>query len=324
MPSLFPETDDDLPSQAARLAPQLRALAEEGIYFGTSSWKYPGWIGSIYSPERYLTNQKHSKAKFEATCLQEYAKTFPVVGGDFSFYKFYDDDYWKRFFDDIPASLLFAMKATETLTVARWTKQSNPKLAGQENPEFLDAKLFRKRFIDPLEPYAERLATIIFEFGTLPKAVFKAPGDFYAALDPFLADLPEGYLYSVEIRNAEYLTPQYFDLLSRRNVAHCFNAYTRMPGLDEQVQLEGAFTADFTACRALLKQGRGYSDAVDTFQPYNKIQEPNERARFGLAGIAKESKKRMKPAFLMINNRLEGNAPGTIEAVVQMLLPGME
>ena len=46
---LFPEPAD-IPPQAARLAPKLHALAERGIYFGTSSWKYEGWLGSIYSP----------------------------------------------------------------------------------------------------------------------------------------------------------------------------------------------------------------------------------------------------------------------------------
>ncbi len=34
--------DPDLPPLAARLAPKLRALADRGVYFGTSSWKYEG------------------------------------------------------------------------------------------------------------------------------------------------------------------------------------------------------------------------------------------------------------------------------------------
>jgi hypothetical protein len=71
---------------AARLAPKLRALADRGIYFGTSSWKYEGWLGSIYTPARYETRGKHSKAKFERECLSEYARTFPTVCGDFAFY----------------------------------------------------------------------------------------------------------------------------------------------------------------------------------------------------------------------------------------------
>ena len=73
------------PRQARTL---LRRLAESGVYFGTSSWKYEGWLGSIYTPKRYVTRKKFSRKKFEAECIREYAATFPTVGGDFSFYQF--------------------------------------------------------------------------------------------------------------------------------------------------------------------------------------------------------------------------------------------
>jgi len=53
---------DDRPPQASRLAPKLRALADRGAFFGTSSWKYEGWLGSIYTESRYLTRNKLSKA----------------------------------------------------------------------------------------------------------------------------------------------------------------------------------------------------------------------------------------------------------------------
>ena len=67
---------------------------------------------------------------------------------------------------------------------------------------------------------------------------------------------------------------------------------------------------------ALLKRGRGYEDAVKTFEPYKLVQEPNEGARAGMVEIVNGARKRKMPAFLFVNNRLEGNAPGTIEAVV--------
>jgi hypothetical protein len=38
--------------------------------------------------------------------------------------------------------------------------------------------------------------------------------------------LPEGFRYAVEIRNEEYLTPQYLDVLASHNVAHALNAWT--------------------------------------------------------------------------------------------------
>src|SRR6478735_517355 len=93
---------NDRPALAARLAPQLRALAERGVYFGTSSWKYEGWLGAIYSPERYLTRKRFSRAKFEAQCISEYAQTFPAAGGDFSFYQFPAASTWAKVFDGTP------------------------------------------------------------------------------------------------------------------------------------------------------------------------------------------------------------------------------
>jgi uncharacterized protein YecE (DUF72 family) len=316
---LFPN-EDDQPPQAARLAPKLKALADRGIYFGTSSWKYEGWLSTIYSPERYTTRGKVSKKKFEETCLAEYARTFPTVCGDFAFYQFPTAAFWAKLFGETPASLLIGLKVPEDLTVATWpTHARYGKRAGLENEGFLDAGLFRELFAKPLEPYADRLGPLIFEFGTFNKKTFPLPADFYARLNTFLEALPSGFLYGVEIRNPEYLSPEYFGLLSARNVAHVFNAWTRMPTLDMQIQLPDAYTADFTVVRALLAKGRPYEEAVKAFEPYRLIQEPNEGARDAMTRIAQHDMQKKRRAFLFVNNRLEGHAPTTIESVVDRL-----
>jgi uncharacterized protein YecE (DUF72 family) len=160
---------------------------------------------------------------------------------------------------------------------------------------------------------------LIFEFGTFNKSTFPTRADFMARLDPFLKALPSGFQYAVEIRSQEYLRPDYLALLASHNVAHAFNAWTRMPSLDEQSRLPEAFTADFTVVRALLRCGRAYEKAVESFEPYREIQEVNELARAGMGRIAEEALKAKKTAFVFINNRLEGNAPSTIEAVVERI-----
>jgi uncharacterized protein YecE (DUF72 family) len=318
---LFPEPEDALP-QSARLKPKLRALADEGIYFGTSSWKYEGWLGSIYSPDRYQTRGKHSKAKFEDACLAEYAETFPAVCGDFAFYQFPSPEYWEKLFGQAPAGFLFGLKVPEDITVATWPGHARyGKRAGLQNEHFLDAGIFERFFAKPLAPYREQLGPLIFEFGTFNQKTFKNVGEFIARLDPFLASLPKGFRYAVEIRNAPYLCPDYLGLLSDHNVAHCFNAWTRMPALDDQARLDDAFTADFTVVRALLAHGRTYEQAVGTFEPYRETQEPNEGARDGMVQIARHARTAKQPAFVFVNNRLEGNAPSTIEAVAGQLLP---
>ena len=140
-----------------------------------------------------------------------------------------------------------------------------------------------------------------------------------ARLDPFLGSVSQHFRYSVEIRNSEYLGPDYFSMLRAHNTAHVFNAWTRMPELLDQVAMPEAFTADFTVVRALLKKGRSYEQAVKTFEPYERIQEPNTDAREAIRQIAERAWRTRQPAYVFINNRLEGNAPGTIEAVADSL-----
>ena len=149
-PSLFP---DDRPEQAARLAPKLKALAEQGIYFGTSSWKYEGWLGSIYTPERYTTRGKFSRRKFEDECLAEYAETFPAVGGDFSFYQFPAPEYWRKLFDSSPQSLLFGLKVPEDISVVgfddiRVAQFITPALTTVNEPDIEHGQLAAELLID--------------------------------------------------------------------------------------------------------------------------------------------------------------------------------
>jgi len=42
------------------LAAKIRTLAERKIFIGTSSWRYEGWLGQVYTPERYFTRGKFS------------------------------------------------------------------------------------------------------------------------------------------------------------------------------------------------------------------------------------------------------------------------
>jgi uncharacterized protein YecE (DUF72 family) len=308
---------DDRPAQATRLAPRLRALAAQGIYFGTSSWKYEGWLGSIYTPDRYTVRGKFSRRRFEAECLAEYAETFPVVCGDFSFYQFPSPDFWRELFGGTPAALQFGFKVPEALTVAAWPRHARyGSRAGQANASFLDAGLFERAFARALDPYRDRVATLIFEFGTISKSVLPTADAFTGRLDRFLEALPEGFRYAVEIRNPEYLGPDYFAMLSASGVAHVFNAWTRMPEIGVQAGLPGAFTAEFTVVRALLRPGRTYEQAVSRFEPYRAVQEPHPPTREALRRIAEDCRRNGKPAFVFVNNRLEGHAPSTIEAVV--------
>lgn len=316
--SLF-EPDAPLP-MAARLRPLLHDWASRGVCFGTSSWKYEGWLGTVYDSERYLTRRKLSKKKFEAECLREYAEVFPTVCGDFSFYQFPTPAFWSQLFARTPAHFTFGLKVPEDVTVLRWPGHARyGARSGAANEHFLDAGLFEKMFVNPLEPHRHQVSAFIFEFGTFARLEMPSVVEFLGRLEPFLDSLPRGWPYAVEVRNPEYLVPAYFAALARRNVAHVFNAWTRMPPLFEQIALSEAFTADFTVVRALLQPGRTYESAVAMFQPYREVQAADEATRLALREVALHTVKSRRRANVFVNNRLEGNAPATIAAVAESL-----
>ena len=62
------------------------ALATEGVFIGTSSWKYPGWFGQLYDESRYAYRGKFTKTRFERDCLTEYAEVFKTVCLDAAYY----------------------------------------------------------------------------------------------------------------------------------------------------------------------------------------------------------------------------------------------
>jgi uncharacterized protein YecE (DUF72 family) len=302
----------------AGLAEKLRALAQQGIYIGGSSWKYEGWLGQIYSRERYLARGRFSQRLFEQECLREYAETFPAVCGDFAFYQFPSEDFWRKLFQRTPRHFRFAFKVPEQITCkvfpahARYGPQ-----AGKENEAFLDVHALSEMFLRPLAPYREQTAVLIFEFGTFGRRSFEETAQFLERLDPFLAALPREFRYGVEIRNPEFLERDYFACLRRHGVAHVYNAWSRMPELRHQIAIPGSATANFLVCRALLRRGRLYEEAVQKFAPYREVQDPNPEARDSMRVLIGRALENKEFLFLFVNNRLEGNAPLTILSLVE-------
>jgi uncharacterized protein YecE (DUF72 family) len=310
--------DLDEPSAFDRdlLRDRLKALASRGIFIGGSSWKYEGWLGQIYSRSRYLSRGRFSKKLFEETCLSEYASIFPAVCGDFAFYQFPADTFWAKLFRQTDETFRWGFKVPELITVPTWPVHPRyGALAGLGNPTFLDFPLFDSAFLRALEPYRQQVGVLIFEFGTFRQRSFGTVEDFVKALDPFLSRLPSGWRYAVEIRTAEFLTPLYFDCLRAHDVTHVYNAWSRMPEITDQISIGESRTSGLIVARALLRRGRPYEDAVKQFAPYDRIQDVNEPVRRGLRELIDIARVDGLPAFIFVNNRLEGNSPGTIVAI---------
>jgi hypothetical protein len=115
------------------------------------------------------------------------------------------------------------------------------------------------------------------------------------------------------------LTDAHGAVLARHGVAHVFNSWSEMPTIGEQLELPWTFPAEFAVGRALLRPGRAYADAVKLFEPYDKIRDPQPEVRADLLRLVAEVRRRRLEAMILVNNRLEGNAPGTIRALAAAL-----
>jgi uncharacterized protein YecE (DUF72 family) len=310
----------------AELAAALRRLADlHGIFIGTSSWKYPGWVGTLYDEQRYLYRGKFAESRFERDCLSEYAEVFPSVCVDAGYYRFPSPAYMEGLCRQVPAGFRFSFKVTDDITARTFPNlpRHGPK-AGQRNPHFLDADLFRSAFLSSVAPHREKLGVIIFEFSKFHPRDFERGRDFLQALEPFLMALPQDFQYGIEIRNRNLLCEPYFDLLKRHHVAHVLNHWDKMPGVHEQLSMPSSISTDFTAARLLLRPGRPYEEAVANFSPYDRTQEINEEARQAAARLIEMRMEaaqhgRQRASFIYVNNRLEGNSLNTVIAVLQRL-----
>ena len=309
--------------QRAELAANLRRLAEKGVYFGTSSWKYPGWLGEVYEKDRYIWRGKFSKARFERDCLAEYARTFPAVSVDASYYQFFQQHTLEELAAQVPDGFQFGFKVCDEITVKRFPRL--PRFgdrAGTPNPNFLNAELFADAVITRSQTIRQKVGLFMFEFSHFGVSEFSRGAEFVEALDGFLEKLPRGWPYGIELRNRQWLQPEYFSLLAKHGVTHIYNAWSDMPPVPEQMQLTGSETnPSLLAARFLLREGRYYEAAVKKFSPYERVSDPNPEGRAAAVELALGvlRSRTHRKAMIYVNNRFEGNSPSTIEAMVSEL-----
>jgi uncharacterized protein YecE (DUF72 family) len=315
-PSLVPFDREQVKAKVAE-------LAARGVYLGTSSWKYAGWRGMLYDDARYIYRGKFAETRFEKNCLTEYAGVFKSVCVDAAYYTFPRREYLQGLADQVPDDFRFGLKVTDTVTIKKFPKLDRFGIkAGQMNPDFLNADLFATAFLKPCEEIRPKIGVLMFEFSRFWPSDYEQGRDFLADLDQFLGALPKGWPYAIEMRNRQWLAPEYFACLARHGVTHVFNSWEAMPPVGEQMVMAGSMTnPGMLTARFLLKPGRKYEEAVKSFQPYNETKEVNEEARKAIAQLIKlalaATGGNMVRALIFINNRLEGNALNTIAAVLE-------
>jgi uncharacterized protein YecE (DUF72 family) len=312
-----------MPVARDQLAQKLKLLADQGVFLGTSSWKYQGWFSSIFERDRYIWRGRFSKARFERQCLTEFAQTFRAVSVDASYYQFFQQAALEELAAQVPPGFQFAFKVCGDLTLKHFPRLPRfGQRAGASNRHFLDAALFADAILAPCEAIRDKVGLLMFEFAHFTAGEFARGAEFVEALDAFLGKLPRGWPYGVELRNRLWLRPEYFAVLARHGVTHIYNAWEDAPPVAEQMAMPGSETNPaLLAARFLLREGRSYEEAVKRFSPYTKVQEPNLEGRAAAVALARRGlvSKGKSKVLIFVNNRFEGHSPGTIEAIIEQV-----
>ena len=284
------------------------------IHFGTSSWAFEGWQGIVYFKD-------YPAGRFKRDCLAEYAADdrFSTVGMDLFFYQPPSESILQHYAKQLPLNFKTCSKVWEQLTIYRYPNHPRyGKMKGQVNPNFLNPEIFINTVLKPYhQVFREHTGPFIFEFQYI-KSADKFVSEFSQNLDNFFSSIPKDFQYSVEIRNKNFLHPDYFNALKKHNVAHVFNQWSYMPRIADQLKHD-AVTTDFIVSRILTPLGMSYQDSVKKFEPFDKIITPLPEMRADVIKLVQIAVKAKKIAYLLINNRAEGCAPRTIEELQKMI-----
>ena len=288
------------------------------IRFGTSTWTYEGWQGQVYK-------RQYAKSTFTRECLGEYCQyqyegepLFRTVGNDSTFYRPPTANQLRHYLTQIPEDFQMCFKVWEEITIPIYAKHARYGVrAGQPNPRFLDAKLFNDLVLTPYREakFEPHTGAFLFEFQRhgMPAE------EFCSRLDQFFLQLPREFRYAVEIRNPGLLGMPYSLMLSRHGVAHVYNHWSGMPTLAEQHTRMQGFTAVFTVLRLLTPLGMSYAAAKKRAEPYTKIVEELPQMRRETVQLVRQAVGAGRRAYVLVNNRAEGNAPLTVQGLVGML-----
>jgi len=306
--------------EPATIASRLERLAREArLYVGTTSWKFPGWCGVLYDEDHYLWGTHFSKARFKRDCLTEYARVFKTVCVDATYYRIPKNEALEALAAQVPDDFRFTFKVPDDITIKTYPDHPTfGRRRGTLNTYFLSHGFFTMGFLRKLERIRGKVGMLVFEFSHFHATDFEHGRDFVAALDQFFGSIPDDWQYGVEVRNANLLHPEYFEMLRRHGVSHIYNQWTHMPPVTEQLARLPHAANPFTAARFLLTPGRAFEFADRTFAPFNQIHEIDPGAREALKALVHdlESQPSAQPSYLYVGNHLEGNALHTIADIL--------
>lgn len=311
------------------------------IFIGTASDRYAGWIGQIYSEERYrdriTSRTKQIKGKsfredvLPVESVEEYFTHFRVLEIDFTFYRFLLERAGEasqnfhvlhRYREHLKEGDGLFLKVPQAIFAQKLLVQGKY----VPNEQYLDRDAFARRFYEPareiLGPY---LRGFIFEQEYQRREERIPPAELARSLDSFFGGIPRDSRYHVELRTESYLAPVVLDVLEKHGVGQVLSHWTWLPPLRKQFEKGGSrFTnaGGQSVLRLMTPRGMRYEDAYARAHPFDRMVEGmlqpsmvEETVQLMQAGMAQDV-----DVNVMVNNRAGGNAPSIARRIAESFL----
>jgi len=247
---------------------------------GTSAFTAAGWPGTFYpegmKPADYLTY---------------YATKFDTVEIDSTFYRTPSKSVVQGWADKTPKDFLIAAKVPQEIT--------HEKCLTDCDKEF-------GIFMDTMALLGDKLGPLLLQFPYFNKEAFKTGDEFTARLKPFLKTLPKGHRFAIEIRNKNWLSAAFADLLREHGVALALQDQSWMP-LPSGMAFD-YLTADFTYVR-LLGDRKGIEKQTKV---WDKVIVNRSKELHSWVDVCQQISRRGAKVYVYVNNHYSGYAPKTV------------
>jgi len=308
---LFADLDAVDPAAVDEETRRVAAALPATIRLGTSSWSFPGWTGLVYAARdgRPPTERDLARRGLAAYAAHPLLRTVSV---DRTFYAPATAAECAAYAAQVPAGFRFVVKAPAAFTdpVIRRAGSGEPV---RDNPSFLDAAAAEAVFVRPtLAGLGPAAGPLVLQFPPLGRRLLADLPGLVARIAAFMAVLPRGPCYAVEVRDPELACAEFAAALADAGAVPCLAVHARMPPAAEQaraLRLDPPAPGRPLVARWNLHAGRGYEEARGDYFPFDRLVEEDEPSRAALARLARATAAAGGDVFITINNKAEGSAP---------------
>jgi uncharacterized protein YecE (DUF72 family) len=266
----------------------LNLTDQQKIRIGASAWSFDEWRGAFYPPDLP-----------ESRWLEFYARYFPTVEIDSTFYGAPAENTAGRWLDTTPATFRFACKLPREITHAC---------------RLHDCRAALNAFLRAIEPLAPKLQVILIQ---LPPSF--TPKDGRQALRKFFEQLPRHFRFAVEFRHAGWHRPQIIRLLEKYRI--CW-VWADTSALNERNLAPFEFlpcTTDFLYLRLLGDYATKYDRDGLFVHRYHKLLWKREAALESWSLKIERHLAGVRNVWAFASNHFEGFAPETCQRLAHRL-----